>query len=199
MTGIEKITQRIAADAQLEIDEVLAKANAEAADITAKYEAQAAREKEDFVRRGNERADEREENLSGAASLEARKETLAAKQTMLDKAFALAGEKLAQLSDEDYISLLASLAAKSSFSGTETIILSAEDKEKHGDAVLAAAKAKLTEAGKTADITLSDATRPTGGGLLLSDGNIETNCTFEILLRMVREDISGEVAKILFA
>ena len=41
MNGIEKITQRIAAQAQAEIDGVLAQARDEAARITSSYRAQA--------------------------------------------------------------------------------------------------------------------------------------------------------------
>ncbi|MBP1757799.1 MAG: hypothetical protein H6Q61_48, partial [Firmicutes bacterium] len=56
MTGIEKITDRILADAQAEIDETLRAAEAEAASIRAKFEAQAQRETEELIRRGQERA-----------------------------------------------------------------------------------------------------------------------------------------------
>lgn len=198
MNGIEKITGRIMSDAQAEVDEVLGKAEAEAASIRARYESQAQREYEDMTRRGVAHANEREENLAGAAQLEARKDTLAAKQSMVDRAFALASEKLLKLPEAEYISLLAKLAAKSSFSGTETIVLSAEDAKKYGEKVLAEANALLSKQNKPATLTLSPEHRATGGGLLLSDGKIETNCTFETLLRLVRGDISGEVAKALF-
>jgi len=199
MNGIEKITQRILEDAQAEIDQILGNAESEADSIHAKYNSQAQREYEELVRRGIERAKEREENLAGSAMLEARKETLAAKQKMIDKAFDLAAKKLSKLSEEDYVSLLASLAASSSYSGTETIVLSKKDREKYGNAIVRDANGLLAKEGKKASLTLSTDTRPTGGGLLLSNGKIETNCTFETLLRLIRSDISGEVAAVLFA
>lgn len=198
MNGIEKITGRIISDAQAEIDEVLSKAEAEAASIRARYESQAKREYEELTRRGSAHAQEREENLAGASHLEARKDTLAAKQSMVDRAFTLASKQLSSLPEADYISLLAKLAAKSSFSGKESMILSAQDAKKYGDKVLGEANALLQKQGKTATLTLSSEHRATGGGLLLRDGQIETNCTFETLLRLVRSDISGEVAKALF-
>lgn len=198
MNGIEKITERILSDAQAEINEVLQKAEGEAASIRARYEAQAQREYEDITRRGAANAQEREENLAGASHLEARKDTLAAKQGMVDRAFALASEQLSKLPEADYISLLAKLAAKSSFSGKESLVLSAEDAKQYGDRIVTEANALLQQAGKPASLTLSSEHRQTGGGLLLSDGQIETNCTFETLLRLVRVDLSGEVAKALF-
>lgn len=198
MNGIEKITTRILDDAQAEIDEVLSRAEAEAASIRARYESQAKHDYEESTRRGAERAREREENLAGASLLEARKETLNAKQKMLDKAFFLAAEKLRGLSDQDYLSLLASLAAAASLSGTEAVVLSPDDREKFGNGVVRDANGLLTKAGKRANLTLSSETRATGGGLLLSDGQIETNCTFDTLLRLVRTELSGEVAATLF-
>lgn len=199
MNGIEKITDRILSDAQAEADEVLAKAETEAASILARYEAQAQREYEELKRRGTARAAEREENLAGASSLEARKDTLAAKQGVLDLAFAQAAERLRALSTENYVALLAALAAKSSFSGNEAIILSPEDRKAHGETVLAAANALLAKDSKPAQLRLSADTRHTGGGLVLQNGLIETNCTFDTLLRLVRSEISGTVATALFA
>lgn len=185
-------------DAQAEIDEVLSRAETEAAAIRSRYAAQAQREAEDAVRRSTERANEREENLAGASLLEARKDTLSAKQSMLDRAFSIAAEKLQSLSETDYVSLLASLAAQSSYSGSELIVLSPQDAKKLGDKVVIAANAILEKEGKTAALRLSPEQRATGGGLLLSNGQIETNCTFETLLRLVRGEISGAVAKALF-
>ena len=37
------------------------------------------------------------------------------------------------------------------------------------------------------------------GGIILSDGDVETNCTFETLVRLQRESMAGEVAQLLFA
>lgn len=198
MNGIEKITGRILDDAQQEADRILAEAEAEANTIRTQYEAQAARERDEILRRGTERAQEREGNLAGAAQLEARKDILAAKQVVLDKAFTLAEQQLRAIKGDEYVSLLANLATQASVSGAEQIVLSAEDKERYGDQILAASNEKLAAAKKTAKLTLAEGARPTGGGLLLSDGKVETNCTFESLLRLTRSDVSGEVASVLF-
>ena len=198
MTGIEKITGRILADAQAEVDATLHAAESEAASIRAKFEAQARREAEEILRRGRERAEERERNLAGTAQLEARKDTLAAKQAVLDRAFTLAQEQLCALPRAEYTAFLASLAARSSYSGTESIVLSPEDRDSLGETVVKSANERLAREGRPAGLTLAPDTRPTGGGLLLREGNIETNCTFETLLRLIRNKISGEVAAVLF-
>ena len=199
MNGIEKITGRILDDAQAQADEIISQAQAEAAQIRAQYQAQAEKEFADTTRRGTERATEREENLVGAAHLEARKQTLAAKQAMVDKAFLRAHDSLRALSGQEYIAFLANLAANAAHSGTEELILSAEDKAQHGETVLAAANEALKAKGLSAALTLAADPRPTGGGLILRDGLTETNCTLETLLRLTRGELSSQVAEALFS
>ena len=63
MNGIEKITQQITADTQAEIDRVLSDARAEAAQITAKFQAQAEAEARDLAAKNEKAAAEREERL----------------------------------------------------------------------------------------------------------------------------------------
>ncbi len=198
MTGIDKITKRIQDDAQQEIAATLAAANTEADSIRARYEAQATREQEEALRRGKEQAAERLRNLEGAAQLESRKRILAAKQRMLDLAFMRAEKTLAEMSGEPYLAFLSGLAANAAMSGKEQIILSAADAAAYGDAVCKAANALLTERGKPASLTLSEEQRETGGGLIVKEGDIETNCTFDTILRLQRPTLSSEVAKTLF-
>ena len=63
MNGIEKITQRIQSDAQAEINAVLTQAREEAAQITARYEAQAQVETTELRAKNERSAAEREERL----------------------------------------------------------------------------------------------------------------------------------------
>ena len=69
MNGIEKITSRINADVQREIDEINAQAAAEAAEIAAQYARRAEQESQDIVARGRLAAAEREERLASVAQL----------------------------------------------------------------------------------------------------------------------------------
>ena len=202
MNGIEKITQRIDQDAQAEIDQILGDARRQAAEILARYEAQAKRETEELLGRGEKNAAEREERLASVAQMEAKKLTLATKQEMLDKAFALALEQLASLPEDEYIALLAALAARAAATGREQLIFSPKDRERVGEQVVAAANEKLSQDGaaeaRVGQLALSEETRPMRGGFILSDGEVEVNCAFETLVRLQRSEVSGEVAKALF-
>lgn len=195
MDGIEKIIDRISSDAQREIDDVLAAAQAEAEKITAEYQAQAQAQADEILSRGEQAAVERGERLASVAQLECRKEVLRAKQEVIDEAFQLAMKKLTQLPQEKCVALLADLAAQAASKGTEALIFSAADRARLGKAVVVAANQKLGDKGQ---LTLSQETRPMQGGFILSDGVVEVNCTFETLVRLQRNTLSTQVADVLF-
>ncbi|MCL1905681.1 MAG: hypothetical protein FWG06_01585, partial [Clostridiales bacterium] len=47
--------------------------------------------------------------------------------------------------------------------------------------------------------TLAEGSRAISGGLLLSRGDVEINCTFESLIQQMRGELTPQVAQILFA
>ena len=57
---------------------------------------------------------------------------------------------------------------------------------------------KANEMRKNGKMKLSGETREMEGGLILRDGSVEVNCTFETELRVLRENMAAEIAKILF-
>ena len=193
MNGIEKIIDRISGDAQAEIDAVLNRAKAEAAEITAKYEAQAKAEADEILSRGKRAAAEREERLVSVAQLECRKGQLAAKQEVIDASFQLALKKLLALPEKEYVALLADLAVQAAPNGQGKLIFSQADRARVGKAVVLAANEKLN-----GSLTLAEETRPMNGGFILSDGRVEVNCSFETLVRLQKAELTGKVTGVLF-
>ncbi len=227
MNGIEKITGQIQADAQAEVDQIAAQAKAQAEEILADYEARAEAQAKIIAEKGRQNAAHREERLVAVAGLEARKAALTAKQEMVDRAFDQAMETLCNLPEEEYVTLLAALAVKAAVTGRERVILSQKDRTRVGKAVVMTANDALAKAvapkmpqdltetrtgaflekvvngasallAGTGMLTLSEKTAPIQGGLLLADGDVEVNCSFEMLVRLARNDLAGQVAKLLF-
>ena len=225
MNGIEKITARIGADTQAEIDRILQDANAQAAAIADRYRSQAQAEDADLLAKSQRAAAEREERLISAAQMEARKTLLSARQEMVERAYQRALEKLCSLPREQYVELLADLLARASSTGREEVMFSPEDQGDAGRAAVARANELLAKAAApelplgdgavasflnkvaanvsalaqgTAMLTVSEETRPIRGGFILRDGRIEINCAFDALIRAEREQTAGAVAKLLF-
>ena len=227
MNGIDKITGKIAQDVQEEIDALLDGARRDAAEIAARYDAMAQKESEDILARGRRSAEERVERLASVAQLEARKLILGAKQEALSAAFDKALDNLLNLPEAQYVALLANLCARAARTGREEVIFSQKDRTRYGKQVVTQANEILarqvapklpgelagSKAGALLDkvvtgasallagtgmLTLAEESRPIKGGLILSDGDVEVNCTFETLVRLQRDEMASEVAKVLF-
>ena len=192
MNGLERITSRIEAEAKSEVDGILDAGKAEANRIVGSWRARIEAETRELTQKNEKAAAEREERLKSAAEMDARKTILAAKQEMVEQAYALALDKLCSLSGETKINLLAELMERASSTGTEEVVFSAADQADGAKAV------ETANASSGKHLTLSPDTAPIRGGFILRDKNVEVNCAFETLVRLQKAETAGAVAKILF-
>lgn len=227
MDGIEKITARIQSGAAAELQQLRQQTDEQVKAIETQAQLQAEKERDEILARGRKAADERLERLKSAAQMERRKLELAAKQEVVSEAFEKTLEKLCNLPDEDYIKLLTALILKAVSTGREQVIFSQRDRNRIGKQVVVAANEALVKdvvpelpealsnskvgsfLGKVVNSTaaqitgtgllsLSEETRPIQGGFILVDGPVETNCSFETLIRLKREGLEKETAQLLF-
>lgn len=193
MNGLEKIVARMEADTQAACDALAASAAENAAAILRDCQAQADAAAQDSAQRAAAQAAAHLEHLNGSSQLVCRQRVLAAKQQLIDEAFARTAQVLTALPQAKYVDLLASLAAENG-SGDEELLLSKTDRDAVGTAVVEAANAKKPGAA----FRLSEETRDTGGGLVLRRGRVELNCSFTEKLRQLRQEESSAVAQLLF-
>lgn len=198
MNGIEKITARIKSDAGQEIEAINAQADAQVESIARNYEYLA--QQEYFTIRSNGKADARArlDRMASADVLDGRKALLRTKQELLDEAFARALDRLCALPEEEYCALLVKLAVSGCSTGSEELVFSPADRARYGKKVVIAANEALARAGRPAALTLSEQSREMRGGLFIKHGAIENNCAFETIIRLLREQLAGETAKVLF-
>lgn len=198
MNGIEKITEKIIGDARLEAGEIIAHAEAEAQALLAETEKATAAEANALVENARAAAEIAKQRTGGASDLDRRKAVLATKQEMIDVAFSRALVKLGQLPADKYIEIISKIAAEAVSDGHEEVIMSAEDGGKNGAKMIEMINKLLKASGKTAGVTLSKTTRDISGGLILKNGDVETNCTFTALLNLSKDSLVTEVAAGLF-
>ena len=195
MRGTEKILASIRTDAQSRADAILAEAQEQAAQIRAAYDKQAAEVYAEKLRAGTKLCQDALDSERRIAQMEAKKGVLAVKQEMVEESFALAAKELTRLPEAQYVDFLARLAVQAAVTGTEEIVLNARDRKAVGAAVVKAANARRPGS----RFTLSERTGSFDGGLILSRGSIEANCTLELLVDLVRGDMAVEIADTLFA
>ena len=195
MKGTEKIIAHIQADAKSRADAILAEAEKQCEAIRADYDKKAAQVYAEKVRTGTKACQDQVDSVQRIARMEAKKALLAVKQEMVAKSFDQARQLLTSLPEEQYTAFLARLAARASVSGDEEIVLNARDRAAVGEAVVKVANALL----KDGRLSLSERTGSFDGGLILSRGNVEANCTAELLVELCRGEMSVEIADMLFA
>ena len=198
MNGIEKIISRINSDAANDAAAIKAASDEKCAAIREEYTNRANSEFAQLCADGKTAAETRYERLCGAARLQSKKDLLEEKQLLIGEAFDLAVEKLVALPDGDYIDLCARLAAKAAVSGEEEMVFSVSESAERAAAICEKANSLLSEAGKKAALTVSAEKRAIRGGVVLTDGKVEMNCSFELLVGGLRNDLSGAIAGVLF-
>ena len=198
MNRIDKITERIKIDAENEVAQIRAQSLADCLEAEGRYNIKAQKEYENLIAAGKQTAQQRAERVIRTANTEAKKQILIFKQEMVEKAFEQAVSKLLNLPEDKYVELLAFLSVKAARTGNERLIFSPKDREKYGERAVEAANGVLKSNGKTAGLTLSEETRDISGGVIVTDGQVETNCDLKAMADAQRNALKGHVAKILF-
>ena len=199
MNGIERISNRLVADAEAEIAALNEETKLRCEEIRAEYEKKAQEEYQSRMAEGVKAAETRMQRLGSAAEMEAKTAILAFKQEMVAKAFADAAEQLVNLPQEQYVKFLAAQAAKAADTGAEELIFNTRDAGTVGPAVAEAANALLEQRGVKGALTVSGETREISGGVIVRQGNIEVNCAVETLVQLRRSELASQVAEILFS
>jgi len=194
MKGTEKIIAHIKADAQAQVDAILAQAEQQCAGIRGDYDKQAAALYAERIRAGVKKTQDNVDSAQRIARMEGRKAVLQVKQELVSCSFRKALEQIVSLPEEQYVSFLARLAAQASVTGDEEIVLNERDRKAVGEKVVKAANAQLGKG----RLTLSEDTGDFAGGLILRRGSIEANCTVELLVELSQGELSAKVADVLF-
>ena len=194
MKGTEKIIAHIQADANAQVDAILAQAEQQCAGIRGDFDKKAAEIYAERVRAGVKETQDRVDGTQRIARMEGRKNMLAAKQELVSRSFQKALEQIVSLPEDRYVDFLAKLAAQAAVTGDEEIILNPRDRERIGEKLVKAVNERLPKGA----MKLSGDTRDIAGGLILRRGSVEANCSAELLVELSQSDLSAKVAEILF-
>jgi len=186
MSGADKIIEKILDDARKAADETVAKAQAEAEALIAQAVISAEKEAAALLEKSEKEAGEIKRRMMSVAELDGRKHILSCKQQVIEEAFASAGDALRALEIGPYRALAERLLLENAQDGDEVLF-----------AFIAGVNQKLAQAGK-GGVRLGAERVGITGGFVLRSATMERNCSFEALLRMVREEAEPQVAAILF-
>lgn len=219
MTGLEKVTGKIIADAEADARVILERAEAECEAIKAKYAAATEAEVEKLTDECDRECQALIIRARSSAAMAKRNAVLEARAKLIDDAYATAEKQIRSMSGEQYLDLLQKMlrsALKSQLEGEEEsmrlygedispavyeVVLNTRDRETYGEKLLEAYRAgygaRLSPV-VLQRLRLAPDTAPIDGGLVLRCGPVETNCSLSMLMAANRRETEARVSRILF-
>lgn len=184
MSSLDNLTSKILNDAKEKATEIIKIAEEKA---TEKYNQ--GMEKFNSQKISLEKSAEREreltvERIKSSASLKARNEKLAAKQTVIDKVINKLKDQLVNMNEEEYINYLRNNIDFSSFNENTKLIVKKEYFN------------KVTE---TFPLIKVAGDEFVNSGFIIEENGIQKNYTFEVKLEFMRDELEVEISKLLFS
>ncbi len=221
MNGLDKITDRILAEAQAEADRILADAQAECDRISADYAARAEQIQSTLTEEAARDAKEYILRAKSTASTNKRNLLLQTQGELIDDVFVTALGQLHSMETEKYAEIQTGLLCAAFLEQIEAekyalrfsaedetvepasyeVIMNLRDRDRLGEATIGAAKKRLAakvDSAKLEKLTLSNGTAPIDGGLILRCGDVEANCSLSLIFSELREKLEAEVGRALF-
>ena len=196
MNNIESIVKKIADDAKLSAEQKIAEAQQEAQQIVSDYQAQADKIMQDAQAQAQKQASVIAERVESQSGLIRRNLMLQYKREAIEQAFQKSLEVLCAQDADKQVTLLSDAAVKY-LSADAKEILNEKDKTAFGEKLVSEISRKLQAANKNYSVSLSADAGSMQGGMILAEGSIETNLSYEILVKNIRDELEGEVAKVL--
>lgn len=222
MNNIEKILEKIEADARSRIEAVRAETDARAQSMTAETDRIIAEaEKETLLQAEKEEA-AITSRTAAAVAMKSREVLLKEKADLLAEAYRLAEAEILALPEDTYTELLAGLAAGAiaervntvrflqeeykdeafdgELEGGYALLLSAADRTKVGKTVLDSVIRQVSAVVKNPpEITLSAECAEIPGGIVVCYGDTETTCSIPVILAALRDELDPAVVKTLLS
>ena len=196
MTGLEKITSEIKADADKSVAAIIDKANAEASGILAGAEKEAAEAVAKINHDVSVRLSASKSTAESAAALRKRRLILEEKQKLIGEVIEEAKNLIYALPDNVYFEKILKLAEKNVNPAEGTIIFNAKDLSR-----LPAdfeTKLNVVAVAKGGKLTVSKEARPIDGGFVLLYEGIDQNCSITSLFETHIESVQDKIQKLLF-
>lgn len=219
MTGLDKIIERIQTEARERASRTLQNAERESTELAKEYAARSEEARARIEKEGLEAA-EAMLNAARAESEKTHTEILqSTRLSLIDEAFERAKKEICDTDFGKYRELLAALLTTALLEQHRTeqqsiafgdevepferfeVLLNATDRQRFGTQIVNDARRTVERrigAKKAAMLMLSEKTVDISGGLILRFGDVELNCTLDVLMADIRRDLTPRVGKILF-
>ena len=220
MTGLEKIISRILSDAQAQAQAILDEATEKSLEVRAQNLTQVQQAQDRLIAQAEKEGEALVIRAKSSAAMTRRNIELAAKSEMIERAFDRAMQEIYEMDRAQYAELLLSLLCKTLNAQRESerdsmrlygeniapeyyeLMLNARDSGDVAAYVMSGVRTAAVSGKIPADMSIKVRLCPTpvdiDGGLVLRCGDIETNCSFAMMLAAVRPALEPRIQQILY-
>ncbi|MBQ9779905.1 MAG: V-type ATP synthase subunit E [Clostridia bacterium] len=219
MTGIEKVTGKIIADAREEADAILQRADETCAAVRAEYSARIQAERDKLEEQANRECESIITRAKSSAAMAKRNVVLESRAALISEAYATAEKELRELPVDEYLDLLVKMLRGALLRQLESereslalygenitpdkyeVLLNRNDRDMFGTRLMETIK--RTQVGKISmsvldRVVLSNQIAKIDGGLVLRCGDVEANCALGMMMAQVRRATEVKVNQTLF-
>ncbi len=191
------ILEKIHEEAKANAAAILQEANDRAEKLRTASDTKIASAKDEMEKKAKADGLVEEQRLIRMEELDERKRVLAAKRSLIDRAFDAALQKMKKMPAKDARAFLLGMITEVA-EGDEQIVVGAEDAAWFDDAFVTEANEAMKKAGRKAELTLATEKRAGVSGLILTRDDTEINCSYASILDSRRLEMEAEVAQVLF-
>lgn len=195
LNDISVLIDKIMGEAKGHSERIEAAAKAEAESTLTRYKAEAETEAARITDAAQAQAEAVARRAQSQGGIEERNLLLTARRELIDSAFAKAYELLCTLPDDQKAGFLTRMAVESQTADAQ-IVFSQKDAALGREVVK---RVNEANAAKGISLTLAPEAGSFGGGFILRQGSVETNCTFEVLVKNIQPRLEAEIAALLLA
>lgn len=185
--ALEDILKKIEEEANKEIENIVTVWDKKIKDEKETIDKKIKKMYEEEIQKIEKEIEQKERKRILDAKLEQRNTILKKKIEIINDIFSKVFDRVLKYDERKYFNIILDLIKKGSETGKEEIILNKKDKEKYGKKILESLKGQYK---------ISEDTRNIKGGVILKDGNIETNLSLDFIFKDKREKLEQEVGKI---
>ena len=192
MAGTEAIINKILADAKSRSEQITEQAVADGNEVMDKAKDECKRYRDANLSKKQFIIDEAVRRKKTVAELDVKKLMLRAKKEAIDKAFQQAKKQLVDLSPIKYSKLVMGMIDRYAEDGDTVTAAKADAK------IITKEKIDKLAAAKKIKLTLNEQYGDFVGGVILSGKGMDKNLTFDVELKVLREELETAIADMIF-
>ncbi|HOF03378.1 MAG TPA: V-type ATP synthase subunit E family protein [Atribacterota bacterium] len=143
-------------------------------------------------------AELKEKKIITEARLNAKKDLLSEKQTIINNIFSETLKRIIEFDDKKYLSLIENLILENVEIGDETIYLGNQERDSINQEFIAKINGKLKKQSKRGELTISKNRLPIVGGVIIGTGQIKKNASLEVVLEKTKDEMETRLNHFLF-